>query len=106
MASEAGPRDSLEMRSFAMLIASVVRNAMEDFHVKHHSDDQMRELNPIIRGAVYTALDAVSAAGARRRGRSGLRRRRTRAPPSGPCRPSSTRRSGSSSAGSWRSRRA
>lgn len=33
----------------------VVRNAMEDFHTKHLSDEQMRELNPIIRNAIYTA---------------------------------------------------
>jgi hypothetical protein len=37
----------------------VIRNAMEDFHVEHLSDDQMRELNPIIRNAVYTALQAL-----------------------------------------------
>ena len=37
-------------------IAIVVRNAMEDFHSKNLSDDQMKELNPIIRNAIYTAL--------------------------------------------------
>ena len=40
----------------AKLIAAVVRNAMEDFHIKHLSDEQMKELNPIIRNAIYTAL--------------------------------------------------
>ena len=39
-------------------IAIVVRNAMEDFHTKYLSDDQMKELNPIIRNAIYTALYA------------------------------------------------
>jgi transcription termination factor NusB len=38
------------------LISIVIRNAMEDFHTKHLSDAQMKELNPIIRNAVYTAL--------------------------------------------------
>jgi hypothetical protein len=46
-------------RSTAQYIAMVVRNAMEDFHAKHLSDAQMRELNPIIRNAVYTALYAM-----------------------------------------------
>ncbi len=42
----------------AMYIAKVVRNAMEDFHTEHLSDEQMAELNPIIRNAIYTALYA------------------------------------------------
>jgi len=33
----------------ATVIAMAVRNAMEDFHHKHLSDEQMAELNPIIR---------------------------------------------------------
>ena len=41
-----------------MFIAMVVRNAMEDFHCEHLSDEQMEEVNPIIRNAVYTALHA------------------------------------------------
>lgn len=40
-------------------IAIVIRNAMEDFHCKHLSDAQMKELNPIIRNAVYTALYSI-----------------------------------------------
>jgi len=40
----------------AKLIAAVVRNAMESFHCKYLSDAQMKELNPIIRNAIYTAL--------------------------------------------------
>ena len=37
----------------------VVRNAMEDFHCQHLTDEQMKELNPIIRNAIYTALYAI-----------------------------------------------
>ena len=40
----------------AKLIAAVVRNQMDAFHVKHLSDAQMKELNPIIRNAIYTAI--------------------------------------------------
>ena len=43
---------------FAMYLAMAVRNAMEDFHVKHLSNSQMKELNPIIRNAICTALHA------------------------------------------------
>ena len=45
-------------REMAKYIAIVVRNAMEDFHCKHLSDEQMKELNPIIRNAICTALHA------------------------------------------------
>jgi len=44
------------MQLFAKYVAIVVRNAMEGFHQKHLSDQQMKELNPIIRNAVYTAI--------------------------------------------------
>ncbi|MBO0860474.1 MAG: hypothetical protein J2P21_18745, partial [Chloracidobacterium sp.] len=47
-----------ETRDLVMYIASVVRNAMEDFHGRHLSDEQMKELNPIIRNAIYTAFYA------------------------------------------------
>ena len=46
------------MQHHAKYIAIVVRNAMEDFHSKYLSDAQMKELNPIIRNAIYTALYA------------------------------------------------
>jgi ribonuclease HIII len=46
------------MKDYAKYIAIVVRNAMEDFHCKHLSDEQMQELNPIIRNAIYTAIYA------------------------------------------------
>ena len=46
------------MKDYAKYIAIVVRNAMEDFHCKHLSDEQMQELNPIIRNAIFTAIYA------------------------------------------------
>ncbi len=49
------------MQEFSKYIAIVVRNAMEDFHCNNLSDRQMRELNPIIRNAIYTALYAYEA---------------------------------------------
>jgi len=49
-------KDSQEM---AMFLAMVVRNAMEDFHHRHLSDEQMKALNPIIRNAVQTGLQAL-----------------------------------------------
>ena len=49
------------MRNYAKYIATVVRNAMEDFHCKHLSDAQMEELNPVIRNAVYTAIYAFES---------------------------------------------
>src|SRR5215216_3852379 len=48
-----------DTRQTVMIIAMAVRNAMEDFHCQHLSDAQMKELNPIIRNAVCTALHAV-----------------------------------------------
>lgn len=40
----------------AKAIAAYVRYCMEDFQVKNLSDEQMKELNPIIRNAIYTFL--------------------------------------------------
>lgn len=40
----------------AKLIAMYVRNHMEDFHADYLSDEQMKELNPLIRNAIYTAI--------------------------------------------------
>ena len=47
------PTDKMDaaMRYYAKYIAIVIRNAMEDFHHKYLSDEQMKELNPIIRNA-------------------------------------------------------
>jgi len=42
-------------QTFSKCVAMVVRNAMDEFHSKYLSDEQMRELNPIIRNAIYTA---------------------------------------------------
>jgi hypothetical protein len=64
MAKKRAPEEKMEltpppeMRELAMYIASVVRNEMEDFHCRHLSDEQMRELNPIVRDAICTALYA------------------------------------------------
>lgn len=46
------------LRYYAKYIAMVVRNAMENSHCRHLSDEQMAELNSIIRNAIYTALCA------------------------------------------------
>ena len=40
----------------AKAIAAYIRMYMEDFHHNHLSDEQMKELNPIIRNAIYTFL--------------------------------------------------
>ena len=53
-------KPSKDRENAAMYIAMVVRNAMEDFHCRHLSDDQMKELNPIIRNAICTALHAIN----------------------------------------------
>jgi hypothetical protein len=53
-------RDKIKtLKSAAKFIAMVVRNNMEDFHCEHLTDAQMKELNPIIRNAIYTALYAI-----------------------------------------------
>src|SRR5206468_10541045 len=52
-------RPSKDREDTAMYIAMVVRNALEDFHCRHLSDEQMKELNPLIRNAICTALHAV-----------------------------------------------
>ena len=45
-------------KTLAVLIAMSVRNALEDFHVEHLSDQQMAQMNPIVRDAIATALHA------------------------------------------------
>ncbi len=54
------PELTEETQTVATYIAMVVRNAMEDFHCEHLTDDQMKQLNPIIRNAVCTALHAFN----------------------------------------------
>jgi len=56
----ASPALKQEDQQLARYIAMVIRNAMEDFHSQHLTDEQMRELNPIIRNAVCTALHAFN----------------------------------------------
>ena len=52
--------DNAELKSVTKFISAVIRNNIEDFHVKHLSDEQMKELNPLIRDAVYTSLYYIS----------------------------------------------
>jgi hypothetical protein len=47
------------LQQWSRIVALNVRNRMENFHCKHLSDEQMKELNPIIRNAVYEALHAL-----------------------------------------------
>jgi hypothetical protein len=49
-------------KDMAKYLAMAVRNAMEDFHCEHLSDEQMKQLNPIVRNAIYTALVAAKLA--------------------------------------------
>lgn len=49
--------DKLDQKvQLALIMAMHVRNEMEDFHIRHLSDEQMKELNPIIRQAIYDIL--------------------------------------------------
>lgn len=41
---------------FAIFISKVIRDEIEDFHVKYLHDEAMSELNPIIRNAVFSAV--------------------------------------------------
>ena len=60
MKSPQPPDVAEEIQGVATYMAMVVRNAMEDFHCEHLTDDQMKELNPIIRNAICTALHAFT----------------------------------------------
>src|SRR5262245_9505938 len=44
------------LQTWAKVIAMHVRNEMEDFDWRHPRDDQMREVNPLIRKAIYQTL--------------------------------------------------
>jgi hypothetical protein len=48
------------MKEISKIVALSVRNNMEDFHVKYLTDNQMKELNPLIRKGVYEALFALA----------------------------------------------
>jgi len=50
-------------REHAKYVAMVVRMAMNDFHMKHLSNEQMKEFNSVIRNAVFTALYARQTSG-------------------------------------------
>jgi hypothetical protein len=52
------PKPSIKTRTYAKYIAMVVRNEMENFHSKQLSNAQMKQLNPLIRNAICTALYA------------------------------------------------
>lgn len=40
----------------AKSIAAYLRNQIEDFHVAYLSDNEMKELNPLIRNAIFSYL--------------------------------------------------
>ena len=61
MTDSHSPKLVKEDQKLASYIAMVVRNAMEDFHCEHLTDDQMKQLNPIIRNAICTALHAFNS---------------------------------------------
>lgn len=48
-----------EPQEIAMFLAMVIRTHIEDFHCKYLSDEQMSELNPIIRNSIYTGLQSL-----------------------------------------------
>jgi hypothetical protein len=49
-----------ETAGITMVVAMTVRNAMEDFHHEHLTDEQMATLNPIIRDGIATGLYALA----------------------------------------------
>lgn len=46
-------------KDMAKYINAVVRSNIESFHTKHLSDEQMEQLNPLIKNAIYTALHSL-----------------------------------------------
>jgi hypothetical protein len=47
---------AVHRQQITLLIAMQVRNSLEDFHVSHLSNDQMKELNRTIRQGIFDAL--------------------------------------------------
>lgn len=45
-----------DKNNLAKSIAVYIRNKIEDIHVDHLSDDDMRTLNPLIRNAIFSFL--------------------------------------------------
>jgi hypothetical protein len=58
---------------FAKLIAMAVRTNIETSQAERLTDAQMRELNPLIRNAIYTVLTALAEATGERGKKSALR---------------------------------
>ena len=48
------------LKFYSKIIAIGVRNEIEQFHVDYLTDGQMKELNPLIRNAIYKALFTLS----------------------------------------------
>ena len=63
MKNQVSNKGFLTTMDLTKIIAIVVRNNIEEFHHKYLSDDQMKQLNPLIRNAIYTALDALDNIG-------------------------------------------
>lgn len=54
--------DQLSARQqHVMLVAMYLRNALEDFHVAHLSDAQMKELNQTTRQALFEIVTAIES---------------------------------------------
>jgi hypothetical protein len=49
-----------QTQQVTLLIAMHVRNEMEDFHVEHLSDTQMKQLNLIIRQAIFDMVSLTN----------------------------------------------
>lgn len=49
------------LKAIAQVIALAVRNGIEGFHSENLNDTQMKELNPLIRDAIYSILFAIAA---------------------------------------------
>lgn len=47
----------------AMLIGTVIRNEIEDLHVRRIPDSEMKALNTAIRNGAYTVLHAIRSLG-------------------------------------------
>lgn len=48
------------LKFYSKIIVIGIRNEIEQFHVDYLTDAQMKELNPLIRNAIYKALFAIS----------------------------------------------
>jgi len=48
-----GNKDEIEL---AMIISAAIRRNIEGFHAKHIPDEHMKELNTLVRDAVYSTI--------------------------------------------------